>query len=366
MKTLLVARKILVEVLREPQMLLLELILPIAFLGITLAMYSAPLLVTHPILIHGIDQLSSQQLGEELKAQRYANGQPMFSVKFTDDDTASIAALRDKSATALITLDPHQALITLTADAISPSFYRASVLLDNVVTRYTDRFAGQTEVVRVTEQPLAAVGPQNYFDLYAPGIIIFALLMIIPQTAMLVAREIRWHTLRRLRLTRLRAWDLLAGISLAQIVIATLQVVVIFAAALALGFHNQGSLLVAILVGLAISFSAIGLGLIVACFAENDSQAANIGGIAAMLQVFLSGSFFQLPALTMFTLAGHPIDLFDILPATHGFSALQQVLTYGAGLSEVGFRLAATLALAMAYFVSGVVVFQHRQMRQAA
>jgi ABC-2 type transport system permease protein len=70
--------------------------------------------------------------------------------------------------------------------------------------------------------------------------------------------------------------------------------------------------------------------------------------------------------LTVFTLAGHQIDLFDIFPATHGFSALQQVLTYGAGLSEVGFRLAATVVLAMFYFVIGVVVFQRRQMRQTA
>ncbi|MBI5565103.1 MAG: ABC transporter permease [Chloroflexi bacterium] len=366
MKALLVARKILLEVLREPQLLLLELILPIGFLALTLAMYSAPLLVTHPILIQGIDQFKSQQLSAELTAQHYASGVPMFEVKLTDDTAAALAALRNKTATALIALDPRQSLITVTADALSPSFYRASVLLDNVVTRYTDRLAGRPQLVRITEQSVTAAGPQNNFDLYAPGIIIFALLMIIPQTAMLIAREIRWRTLRRLRLTCLRAWDLLAGISLAQMIIAVLQVVIIFVAALLLGFHTQGSLLLAIVVGLAISFSAIGLGLIVACFIENDSQAANIGATAAMLQVFLSGSFFQLPPLTLFTMAGHQIDLFDIFPATHGFSALQQVLTYGAGLQDVAFRLGATLGLAAVYFSVGVLVFQRRQMRQTA
>ena len=76
-----------------------------------------------------------------------------------------------------------------------------------------------------------------------------------------------------------------------------------------------------------------GQGLVVACFVENDSQAANVGSTVSMLQVFLSGAFYQLSPLTMFVVAGHQIDLFDIFPATHGLLALQQVLVYGAGLA---------------------------------
>jgi ABC-2 type transport system permease protein len=193
---------------------------------------------------------------------------------------------------------------------------------------------------------------------------VFALLMILPQTAMLIAREIRWKTLRRLRTTLLNARDLLAGMSIAQMVIAVGQVIILFLAALAMGFHNQGSLLVAILVGLAISFSAIGQGLVVACFSENDSQAANVGSTVAMIQVFLSGAFYQLPPITLFTLLDHQIDLFDIFPATHGFNALQQVLTYGYGLREIAFRLTATLILSTLYFIAGLVIFDRLQMRE--
>jgi hypothetical protein len=81
-----------------------------------------------------------------------------------------------------------------------------------------------------------------------------------------------------------------------------------------------------------------------------------------MLQVFVSGSFYQLPPLTVFTLASHQIDLFDVFPATHGFMALQQVLTYGAGLREVAFRLSATLLLSVLYLAVGVFAFQRMQM----
>jgi ABC-2 type transport system permease protein len=381
MRVLLIARKNLLEILREPKLLLLVVLTPLAFVGITAAGYSYPMLVIHPLLV--IDSTSGGTgLIEELKAQRYADGRLVFEVTLTTDRAAAETALKEQTATALVTIskddsggqtparqtqdEQMQGLplqITVWGDPLYLHFYRASIILDNVFYRYADHVAGRPEIVRTVEQPLVETGPQTMFDLYAPGMIIFALLLIIPQTAMLVAREIRWNTLRRLRLTPMRAFDLLSGVGLAQIVVAVVMVVVIFLAALAFGFNNQGSLGLAIMVGLVVSFSAIGLGLLVACFVENDSQAINVGSVVAMTQVFLSGAFYQLPPITIFTLAGHQIDLFDIFPATHGFLALQQVLSYGAGLKEIGFRLGATLVLSVLYFVIGVVIFQRLQMR---
>jgi ABC-2 type transport system permease protein len=364
-RTLVVARKSLLELVREPQLLLLVLLIPLAFLGIAALSYSTPLLVTHPVLVLDGGP-ESAPLKEGLKAQRYADGRPVFDVvRTTDPDRASVA-LGEKTATALVTLSPESTTVTITGNALYARFYRASILLENVIYTHADRAAGRSEIVRLAVQPLGAASPQTEFDIYAPGMIIFALLLIVPQTAMLVAREIRWHTLRRLRLTRLRARDFLGGISLAQLVVAIVQVVTIFVGALLVGFHNQGSLAVAIAVGLVIAFSAIGQGLVVACFIENDSQAINVGSMVGMLQVFLSGSFYQLPPMTIFSLGGHQIDLFDVFPATHGFLALKQVLSYGAGLREIAFRLGATLVLSLLYFGVGVAVFQRLRMQRRA
>lgn len=372
MKVLLVARKSLLEMARELQLLALVVLLPLLFLGLALASYGDSLLVTHPVWVidsepAGISS-GNAPLVAALKAQRYVTGQPIFDITLTDDRVAAEEALKNQTVTALVTivLDASRVpSVTLRGDALNMGFYRASTILNNTIIEHADSIAGQPPVIHVIEESLGEAVPEKYFDVYAPGIIIFALLMIVPQTAMLVAREVRWRTLRRLRITRLNVWELLGGISLAQMVVAIAQVIILFVGALVLGFHNQGSLSLAIVIGLAVSFSAIGLGLIVACFSENDSQAANLGGTVAMLQVFLSGAFFQLPPMTVFTLAGHQIDLFDIFPATHGFSALQQVLTYGADLKEIGFRLGATLILSLAYFAVGVMVFQRRQMQSS-
>ena len=378
MKIFQLARKSLLEMLREPQLLALELLLPLIFLVMTYFSYNMPLLFTYPIKVIGKGSQAEGFL-TELEDLRYANGQAKFHVSQAGNTMQSEEALKSKAAVALVIVSSESQTsgdstqqpklrVTLRGDAVNMQYYRASTLINNLAGRYADRLAGRPEVVQVqvvsliNSQVATHQGPLSTFDLYAPGMIIFAILLLIPQTAMLVAREIRRRTLQRLRLTRLTALEFLGGLSLSQMVIAAFQVLVMFLAALALGFHSQGSPALALLVGMVICFSSIGIGLIVACFSENDSQAANIGGTASMLQVFLSGAFYQLPPITIFTLAGHQIDLFDVFPATHGLMALNQVLVYGNGWHEVAFRLETMLLLSVVYFLIGVVIFQRRQM----
>ncbi|MBN1659719.1 MAG: ABC transporter permease [Anaerolineae bacterium] len=361
MKALVVAHKTLVEIAREPQMFGLVVLLPLLFLVITATTYTGSLLVTYQVAVTGA--APDDPLLQKVAALHYSDGRPVFALVLMDDRAAADSALKEQEVTALLVFAPDGGGVTLVGDALYGRFYRASTILSNLIVRHAAEAAGRVEPVRIVEEPLVAAGPETEFDLYAPGMMIFAWLMIIPQTAMLVAREVRWHTLRRLRLTRLSAWHFLGGISVSQMVVAVVQVAAVFAAALALGFHNRGSLPLAVAIGLAISFSAVGLGLITAAFSENDSQAANIGSTFAMLQVFLSGAFYQMPALTLFQVAGHRIGLFDVFPATHGFMALQQVLCYGCGLEQVGFRLAAAAVLSALYFVAGVAVFGRVKMR---
>jgi ABC-2 type transport system permease protein len=363
-KSLLVARKSLLEIFREPALLGLVILLPLVFVGIAAFGYSSPFLVTHPLQVI-VQAEGDKDLIEALRAEQYPDGRAVFDVVVVTDQDAAQVALAEREITALVEVGARvdgRPSVTIHGDALYGRFYRAGVVLDEVVQRYADRLEGRGVLVQIREERYAPAGPENEFDYYAPGMMVFALLMIIPQTAMLVGRELRWGTLRRLRLSGVRAWELLLGISLAQMVVAVIQVIVVFLSALALGYNNNGSLILAIFIGLAISLSAVGMGLIVACFIENDSQAVNFGSTVTMVQVFVSGAFFPLPPLTVFTLLRHPISLFDIFPASHGMLALQQVLNDGAGLVAIGFRLAAIVFLSCLTFAVGVFMFHRLKM----
>ncbi len=370
MKTLAVARKSCIEILREPQLLALSILGPLIFLAATIASYSRPFLATHPIMVIN-SAPGGAMLIDEIKAARYPDGRAAFEITEIADAVLAEPALKDNSATVLVKIDPGDPTlsVTLRGDALNNRYYEATALLDNIIQRYANRLAGESEAVHIVERPLQAggvaqAGPQKEYDLYVPGMIVFAILLLIPQTAMPLGREVRAGTLRRLRLSQLSASQLLAGVGAAQLLVAVVQVAVVLVSAVAMGFHNEGSVWLAIVIGVAISFSAIGQGLVVACFVANDSQAINYGSVVTMIQVFISGAFFPMPASTLLTIAGHEMTLFDLLPATHGMLLLQQTLCYGMGWNAIAFRLAVMMGLSLAYFAAGAVVFNHLQMKR--
>ena len=69
------------------------------------------------------------------------------------------------------------------------------------LSRYLLEAARDKPPVRVVENPIPALSfrPAHDFNVYAPGMLVFAILLLIPQTALLVGREMRRGTLRRLR-----------------------------------------------------------------------------------------------------------------------------------------------------------------------
>ena len=363
-RTLIITRKSLLEMLREPVLLVISLLLPAFFLLLNYASYgNSPKTATYPVLVVSQTR-QAEPLIAALKDARYADGRPYFVLREPASDMEAESALKDQSAALLIRFSEDEAgkiQYTLRGDAVNMAYTKASVQLESVLAPYIDRLAGRPELITIEDKGLGLARPLNDFDAYAPGMMVFAVLLLIPQTALLIGREIRKGTLRRLALTAVRPVELFAGLALSQMVFAALQVVLMLAAALALGFHLRGSLSLALVISLVLAFGAIGMGLAAACFMRNDSDALNTGSSITMLQVFLSGAFFAFPAPTLFVLGSHAIGAFDFLPATHAMLALQQVMVGGAGWQQVGFRLGAAAGLSVFYFGLGVVIFSLRQ-----
>ena len=367
--TWLVGRKTALEMLREPQLALLMLSMPMFFMVITALGYgSQAKLATYEVLTL-LEDPAGKVVLERLAALRYPDGRPVFHLAAIPGRSAAEPLLADGRAAALVVLsrDASGHLAgTLRGDATSMKFNRASTYLARTISPLLDQlaFAGvRPQPLVVEERSLFARSMQTEFDLYAVGMMVFAVLLLIPWTAMLLARELRLGTLRRLQLTRLSSLALAGGVTLAQMAGALLMVLVLLGSALALDFHIQGSLALAVVTYLLLCFSAIGPGLVVAGFSRNDSDALNIGSMVTMLMVFLSGAFFPMPAVTLFYFYGHAIDLFDFLPASHAMLALNQVLVDGAALQQVAFRLGLTAVLSFVYYGIGMWFFTRRHYR---
>lgn len=364
MKILWVARKYIREILREPQFLLLTILVPAAMMLVMAFGYGQnPRLVTYNVLLADRAQGLAREDIFALENAKYTDGRPIFNVFSVDDLNTADEKLRNKEAAMLVifTRDTAGALAReVKGDGTSLAFINSSSYLEVVLNPVQEKRERLHPIVDMRVENLSINMPQTDFDAFAPGVMIMAILLIIPQTATLIGRELRTGTATLLQLSPLSTTEWFAGISLAQMGTAVVQVVLMLLMAVFLGFQTQGSFALAFVICLILSFSSIGLGLLTACIIHNDSEGVNTGSMFSMLQVFLSGAFFPFTIPAWLTINGHQLGLFDMIPATQAMMILRQSLVSGAGLVDVSFRMGLMIGLSVLYFMLGIVVFNRR------
>ncbi|MGB7540050.1 MAG: ABC transporter permease [Anaerolineales bacterium] len=373
MKLLSVARKSLIELLREPMLLGMVLLTPLAFLLIYGFAYQTPHLKTYRVLAT-VKAEAGNGAVEYLRTLSYPDGRPIFTIEIVVDRAEIDPALRDRTAAAYLAIDPGADgmpfSFTVRGDALFADFLSASSILESRLSQYLLDAIGISLPVRVVEKPIPTMSfgasgsrTRTDFSVYAPGLLVFAILLLIPQTALLLGREMRTRTIRRLQLSGVSSAEFLGGIGISQLVMAVVQITLFGVGLILFGLDYSRALVPIFLASFLTAVSAVGAGLVVGCFVQNDSQAVNLGASVTMLQVFVSGSFFPMPASPLFHLFGHEIAWNDIFPATHAMTALQQAVIYGADLGQIGFRLAAAAVLSAIFFLIGTVLYRWKVMR---
>ena len=382
MKFLSVFRKTLLEMWRDKWMLGLT----VAFAPLFVLLYwliTAGGSTTYTILTINQDKgirlsdgtmfNAGQKAFAALESITYSDGQPILKSIPTAERAAVEPILRNRGAAAFILIPENfsqtiQSLQSGDRSVTSPiifggdvsnPYYMVGVNLSlTAIDGYVMQATGQQPLIQYIEEPLGGSAARTEFETYVPGTLIFAVILLIFLASMTVAREIETGTLRRLQMTPMTSLDLLGGITVALVLIGTAAFALAFVVALMVGFRSQGPLWVALLVGAITCLSVIGLGMVVASFTRTVSQAFIVANFPMAMMMFFSGVVYPLPKITLFSLGGHAIGLYDILPSTHAVAALNKILTLGASLQDVYFELAGLTLLSVLYFTIGVWLFK--------
>jgi ABC-2 type transport system permease protein len=312
-------------------------------------------------------------LVEQLRSFSYENGAPFLRVIEVKERSDAETRLRNRDAAALMIIPADFSEVVngmkssqkvtpthleFVGDLTYPTYTVAAVSAMTVADNYLQGISGEVRPVTILETPLGASAARSEFENYVPGLFIFAVVLMIFQAAMLVARECEGGKLIRLRLAGINSFELLGGISTWLVLVSIASVVLTFVTALICGFKSQGSIWLALLVIVLTSISIIGVAMIVASFAKTVSQAFVIANFPLAFLMFLSGAVFPLPRTNLFTLFGHGIAIYDVLPPTHAVIALNKIFTMGSGFADVWFELLMLTILSGLYFGIGVVLFK--------
>ena len=321
---------------------------------------------------------AGDEVVQAMKGITYADGSPLLSIRTAADQSEAVPQLKDRDAQALVIIPSDFsrtiraarqgdtatiATVTFVGDLTNPYYAVASVMASAALEEYIQAATGQQRVIQIAEEPLGASAARTEFEIYVPGLLVFAVMMLVFQASMAIAREVEAGTLGRLQITRMTSLDFLGGISAWLVLVGTVSVVLTVLTAWALGFRSHGPLWLAVVVGAVTSLSIVGTGLLVACFSKSVSQAFVIANFPLGLFMFFSGAIYPIPRITLFTVGGSAIGLYDILPPTHAVVALNKVLTLGARVGDVLYELVALLVLSLVYFAAGVWLFKRKHLR---
>jgi ABC-2 type transport system permease protein len=253
------------------------------------------------------------------------------------------------------------------------NFATSQILITSIFDQYKNEVRANatgsltSDYIPAETVPIAGTQSFSLFDYMVPGLIVFALLLQVSLVASSLVRDDEVGLLDRLKLSKMRAFDLLFGTFLTWTIISVGQIILLIAIAIVFGYKHQGdlsSLGLATLIGVLAGMASISLALIIASFTKNDRQAI---GLSAMLSVplgFMAGAFIPLPRQVLGEFGGRTYMLYDILPWTHAIAALRSVLTYGTGLSgDVVFEMTWLIVLTAILFVVGVVTYSVVRLR---
>ena len=234
--------------------------------------------------------------------------------------------------------------LTVAGDASKPGFALATQAIHQAIDAYVQRSRGITPTTVLLVQAVGESAERTPFDLYVPNLLVFAMIMLVFSSAMVTAREVERGTLERLRLTRMRPSEWLAGTALAQTLLGAGSVALTFAVAMVLGFDARSAMLpVAAGITLLTGVACIGIGTIVASVARTVAQAFAIASFFMFLLLLFSGVVFPIPELAVL----------ETLPTVHGARALHEVLVLDAGPADVLEDLGALAGLSAAFFLFG-------------
>jgi ABC-2 type transport system permease protein len=374
-KSLHIARKTLLEALRDPQLLILFLVFPALLVVLYFFAYGGSAKNLSTTLIILVDNRDKGPLGAELvNALREAkfDDQPMLTVTEVKSMDEARVTLSEWKAGGLLTIpedftdilnkaDPaNPPRLTLLRDPLSDSANFLSVMFEEPLRDFIMSKTGWREPKQVVSYTyVEGTGNLNDFQFGVPGVIIFGIAFGVMYTAILLVREMTGGAFQRLRLARITGYDLLGGITLAQLVICLVQVVITVLTAWICGLQTAGSFLLISLFALVFSLTATGCGMITACFARNDGEAANLSMIFILPLVFFSGAMYPMPPIPLVTLAGRTVYMADLMPSTFAADAIRRVMIFGEGLQTVWPQLLPVIIESVLLFLLGTRLFQY-------
>lgn len=217
--------------------------------------------------------------------------------------------------------------------------------------------AGSLQIpVEIGSPALIASSTLTQWDYMAPGIFAFAAIFLTMVVAQVMTTERDQGLLKRMSTTPVKSSEYMLSQTLSNMLIAVVQVVIIFAASFLIGYRPDtviGGLAFAFLIATAFSLVCVGFGLVTATIAKSADTATGIAFIFIMPQMFF-GTFMPMGGIS------EVIGRF--MPSNYITHALTTLFLRGAPLTTISIwiDLVIVTLVGITVLLMGVFMFEKR------
>ena len=187
------------------------------------------------------------------------------------------------------------------------------------------------------------------FNIFAPGVVILAPIVLISQLAGHFAEEKESGTLQRLITTPVsRSTVLLSGL-FSQLIVAAIQIVVMLLLTLLFGvsINSNANIILLFIIPFLVAFTSLGFGLILASVVRTASSAGGLAWFIILPLQFLGG------LLT--------VPLIDFIPTSLAAEAMTAVMIDGSmAFDLVGLNLIIVAIWGLVLILIGIILFQRK------
>jgi len=379
MKILAVIQKSLREQSRQFWVVLLTISMAPFFVGIYYLMWES----TKPSLdieLVNLDQgFEGMEYGETIVQIIRDTPSDSLPIKFkiSDDKSAALEKIMNKKSEAILILpeDFSEALhklaqggqarvpFEISGDLSDINYMLAATFTYELIVTFINENTGLIPIYEFRETPVGSSGDLDEFDMYVPGLIILSIVMLMFTAAIAFVREPEQRTMIRLKLSHIRNWEFISGVSIVQIVVGFVSVFLTLAMAAILGFEFNGSWGNFLLVTTLTCLSIIGFSLIVAAVTRTVNQVLVVGNFPLFLFMFFTGAMMPVHGPTLFTFASYDFTLPGLMSPYHAVNALKKISIFQASLGDVWPELTCLIGTTILYFLVGGWLYRRQHLK---
>ncbi len=343
--------------------------MPIVYVGLTLGP------VLELILFSAAIRTDIKHIPMVVADQSRSAASQSYLSSFTQSDSFDIVAMAPDQTGVVHAIDSGQAVIGIIippdfAEQVAQKDANVLMLMDGsnafvTTSAYSSAAAiSQQYAISLTNRQLSALSAHiqilynpDLAELWflVPGMCAFLLYGIaLKLTAFVIAREREMGTIEALLVTPIRPIELMIGKMVPNLVIAFLDLALVFLLGTVFyGVPFRGNLLLFLALAMLFAMGSLGLGLMISTVSQTQMQANQLASLTNIAVMFVSGFLFPAYSLPLvLRLLGYAMPMTFFMTITNG------IMLKGVGLGDLWGPALSLTALTVVIFFMGARLFR--------